>query len=616
MGIWMDVGLVDETFGQFHIFLNDGQTVFKSFGTLNTGRVVVASDFDGDGLLDLASTQSGSQLLIHKNTGQARFKEVKLLDLKKGIRDYNPLDIDGDGDMDLVATGEAAIFVLKNQGGFDFSPGSRYAVNSGSLLTGDIDANGHVDFIHLGLFFNDLTFFWNEGLEGFAGIRSYYTGTRAALMIAEDIDGDGASDLFLSSHFGPVLFLHNDGHGGLAPPVKLTGNEAGPRIADLESSDLDGDNQPELLYLKDSPMEVVILSRWQEGVFSGEKRMPVDSYSLAMTVGDLDSDGYLDLLMPSSTGISWFRNGGAGDFFLSQTLLSLADVNDVVISDLNGDGRKDLAIAGSSGNVSIAFNRGESGFSPAVEIPVEASLVKIAAADLDGDDDLDLLALDFSGRLSVLRNRGGQFDVKIKGFLFGDNVRELAVADLDGDGDMDIAGVSAGANLLTILRNDGSGSFERPLDVLTTSHSQALAVADLNLDSRLDIAVGGEDSLDVAVILNRSGPRSQDLNHNQIPDECERKPFIRGDANADGEIDIADAIFNLEFQFLGRKAPSCLRSADVDDDGSVRANDAVHLLDIIFKGESAPGVLPQICRIDLTPDLLTCDDYRACHGGF
>lgn len=83
--------------------------------------------------------------------------------------------------------------------------------------------------------------------------------------------------------------------------------------------------------------------------------------------------------------------------------------------------------------------------------------------------------------------------------------------------------------------------------------------------------------------------------------------FLRGDANADGSVNISDAVFALQFLFQGRGAPFCLDAADVDDDGRVNITDPVFLLQFLFQSGSAPpspGSL--VPGPDPTPDDLDC----------
>ena len=77
--------------------------------------------------------------------------------------------------------------------------------------------------------------------------------------------------------------------------------------------------------------------------------------------------------------------------------------------------------------------------------------------------------------------------------------------------------------------------------------------------------------------------------------------FIRGDANGDGAVDIADPSATLGFLFLGDAAPGCLEAANTNDDGEVDISDAVHTLNYLFVGGAPiPPPFPEK-GIDPTP---------------
>ena len=67
---------------------------------------------------------------------------------------------------------------------------------------------------------------------------------------------------------------------------------------------------------------------------------------------------------------------------------------------------------------------------------------------------------------------------------------------------------------------------------------------------------------------------------------CDR--FRRGDANADGNVDIADPIVILERLFRGGAALSCEDAADVQDDGSLDITDPIYALSWLFMAGPAP----------------------------
>jgi len=97
--------------------------------------------------------------------------------------------------------------------------------------------------------------------------------------------------------------------------------------------------------------------------------------------------------------------------------------------------------------------------------------------------------------------------------------------------------------------------------------------------------------------------------------DCRRDPscqaevfFTRGDGNADGELNIADAINALTYQFLG--APlNCVDASDVDDSGEVDVTDVINLLKYLFLEDLAPeSPFPQ-CGPDESDDALPPCEY-------
>ncbi|MBI4604155.1 MAG: IPT/TIG domain-containing protein [Planctomycetes bacterium] len=82
------------------------------------------------------------------------------------------------------------------------------------------------------------------------------------------------------------------------------------------------------------------------------------------------------------------------------------------------------------------------------------------------------------------------------------------------------------------------------------------------------------------------------------------KPFVRGNANNDANVDLSDAVFTLNYLFAGGATPVCLDAADANDVGSVDLSDPIYLLNFLFQGGNpipppypAPGTDP-------TPDVI------------
>ena len=96
--------------------------------------------------------------------------------------------------------------------------------------------------------------------------------------------------------------------------------------------------------------------------------------------------------------------------------------------------------------------------------------------------------------------------------------------------------------------------------------------------------------------------------------------FVRGDANADGRIDVADAVFTFSHLFLGTAPPPCDDAADTDDDGILNIADGIYGLEYLFMGGPLPPApspssayyVPDDCGPDPTDDNLTCNAFPPC----
>lgn len=92
------------------------------------------------------------------------------------------------------------------------------------------------------------------------------------------------------------------------------------------------------------------------------------------------------------------------------------------------------------------------------------------------------------------------------------------------------------------------------------------------------------------------------------------QPFVRGDANTDGGVDIADPIAMLQFTFLGQGSLSCLKASDANADGSpADISDAIFILLYSFSGGSPPPAPFPGCGV-VPEDGLSCESYPACPG--
>ncbi len=90
------------------------------------------------------------------------------------------------------------------------------------------------------------------------------------------------------------------------------------------------------------------------------------------------------------------------------------------------------------------------------------------------------------------------------------------------------------------------------------------------------------------------------------------EPFIRADANADMNVEMADAVYTLRYLYVPGSvpAPPCMDAADANDDGGIFMSDAIYTLKHLnVPGSPAPPAPFPDCGSDPTPDQYECGDH-------
>jgi 6-phosphogluconolactonase (cycloisomerase 2 family) len=121
---------------------------------------------------------------------------------------------------------------------------------------------------------------------------------------------------------------------------------------------------------------------------------------------------------------------------------------------------------------------------------------------------------------------------------------------------------------------------------------------------------------DGALVLNEGSSLTVEDPESRVPNgvvwgrRSSSGRFRRGDANADGAVDLADALFTLNHLFRGGETPVCPDAADADDSEGLDLGDPIFLLNHLFRGGArihAPG--SDACGVDPTADGLADCGY-------
>lgn len=129
----------------------------------------------------------------------------------------------------------------------------------------------------------------------------------------------------------------------------------------------------------------------------------------------------------------------------------------------------------------------------------------IYASDLDNDGYNDVIVANYdSDNISILMNNGdGTFQSQINYAVVSSPISVFS-ADIDGDGDNDIAvaGYESGPNNVSILLNTGDGSFQAPVKYSTGSSAVSVFLIDIDSDNDNDLIVTNGGSNNVSIFIN------------------------------------------------------------------------------------------------------------------
>ena len=405
----------------------------KPFVTDSFGAGIALRDLDGDGHLDLFVVGGEEPDTLHLGAGDGTFRVFPAaLPGADGVCSYgvNATDFDGDGDVDLYVTRRGPNRLLRNRGDGTFDEvAAELGLDDPAWGTGavwlDHDRDGDLDLFvvnHIAFdraeveakgpsrFLDQEVYYGPTGLAGQQD-RLYRAGedgrfedvTEAAGLsvqephygfqaLAFDEDGDGWTDLYVANDTTPNQLWHNRGDGTFEEVAGRLGcalsMEGGPQAGmGLALGDVQADGQPDLFVTNFSSDYFTLYQRGSDGFWrdrTTRARLHAPTWtSLGWACGfhDLDADGALDL---------WALNGHVypqmdavpdGPGYAQAPLVFLGD----------GAGR---------------FAAAEGGGGPGLQGTWAAR--GGCAADLDEDGDLDLVMGVLDGSPVVLRNDGRQ----------------------------------------------------------------------------------------------------------------------------------------------------------------------------------------------------------------
>jgi hypothetical protein len=529
---------------------------------------VAVGDFNLDGKPDLVvANETSNNVTILLGNGGGGFTQaagspigVGSIPISVAVGDFN---LDGKPDLAVANDGSNNVTILLGNGHGAFAQPAGSQIGAGvdpfSVAMGDFNLDGKPDLAVANYTSHDVTILLGSGSGGFAQPAGspLVVGARPASLVVGDLNLDGKPDLAVAnSGSNDVTIQLNTcdaspcgGIGFMQPAGSPIGTGSGPGSVAIGDFNLDG--QPDLAVVNFSSNSLTILLGNGSGGFSQASGSPIgtgtDPFTVA--VGDFNLDGKPDLAVTNelSDNVTILLGDGNGGF--SQAAGSPVSTGKIshpvsfVVGDFNLDGKADLGVANfNSSNVTILLGNGSGGFSQAAGSPVPACCnpVSVAVGDFNLDGKLDL-AVAGSNTVKILLGNGAGGFAQPAGSPIGVGTGPFSVTtgDFNLDGKPDLAVANRDSDNVSILLGNGSGGFTEPVGspFAVGTNPVSVAVGDLNLDGKPDLAVTNSNSGNVTILLGNgnggftkpagspagagSGPVSVavgDLNHDGKPD--------------------------------------------------------------------------------------------------
>jgi hypothetical protein len=354
-------------------------------------------------------------------------------------------------------------------------------------------------------------------------------------VVLVDVNQDNYLDLILALESQPNRLYLNDGNGHFiwSKHVFVAKNHDTEHV---RVGDFDRDGFVDVLFVAEDDQNHEFYLGNGDGTFRNvSERLPAKSEANGLDIGDVNSDGLLDIVIGNSgekpANFLWLNNSDAPGFFIDHSEKGLPKHHDqsqsVKLIDLNGDEYLDMVVGNENSPNRLYFNDGVGNFYEAAEnLPQDVPLHtrEVIVSDVNGDGLPDLLFANLTSnggqwdkdpraRLFINQGRGkfvDETEARIPFFEFSTYAANFFDFNRDGHKDIILSAIMIPpfqAHKVQVLRNDGTGHFHFATDEVipdvTVGRSWGIAIGDVNNDGIDDIVIGGWGS-QVRLLLGKS----------------------------------------------------------------------------------------------------------------
>ena len=332
----------------------------------NNPHGVISFDLNGDGKLDLVAANAGSNTLaVLLGNGDGTFGSATTYPVGTTPKAVAIADLNGDGLPDAVTAeqGSSTISVLLGNGGGTFRSKVSYptCAQAHESTIADLNGDGKKDIAVACWNGSVVSVLLGSGTGSFGAKRDFPSGLAPHSIVAADVNRDGNQDLLVANHDDSTVgYLRGNGNGTFAAPSAIA---VGFHPHSLRVADLNADGKLDVATANDGGDSVSVLLGNGDGSFAGHVDYSVGSVPKGVLIADLNGDGKPDIAAVNTAGNFGGVTGNPGGDTVS-VLLGIGDGTfqsqsryptgpapfAVTAGDFDGDGIVDLATANYGGN--------------------------------------------------------------------------------------------------------------------------------------------------------------------------------------------------------------------------------------------------------------------------